>query len=50
MGSDFAKNIEKFRLLNDKTAGGYIIYSGDQEQKVKEIGLVNFKKTAEHIQ
>ena len=48
--SDFAKNIEKFRLLNDKTAEGCVIYSGDQEQKVKEIGLVNFKKTAEHIQ
>ena len=48
--SDFAKNIEKFRLLNDKTAEGCVIYSGDQEQKVKEIGLVNFKKTAELIQ
>ena len=48
--SEFAKNIKKFRLLNDKTAGGCVIYSGEQEQKVNEIGLVNFKKTAEHIQ
>ena len=48
--SEFAKNIKKFRLLNDKTAGGCVIYSGEQEQKIKEIGLVNFKKTAEHIQ
>jgi predicted AAA+ superfamily ATPase len=48
--SEFAKNIQKFRLLNDKTAEGCVIYSGDQEQKVNEIELVNFKKTAEHIQ
>jgi len=48
--SEFAKNIEKFRLLNDKTADGCVIYSGEQEQKVKEIGLVNFKKAADHIQ
>ena len=47
---DFAKNIEKFRLLNDKTAEGCVIYSGDQAQKVKEIELVNFQKMAEYIQ
>ena len=48
--SEFAKNIEKFRQLNDKTAEGCVIYSGEQEQRIKEIGLVNFKKVAEHIQ
>ena len=47
--SEFAKNIEKFRLLNDKTADGCVIYSGEQEQKVKEVELLNFVSTAKKI-
>ncbi len=47
--SEFAKNIKTFRKLNDKTAGGCVIYSGEQEQKVEDIELLNFTATARKI-
>ena len=47
--SEFAINIKTFSKLNDKTADGYVIYSGEQEQKVKEVELLNFVSTAKKI-
>ena len=47
--SEFAKNIKTFRKLNDKTADGCVIYSGEQEQKVEEVELLNFVSTAKKI-
>ena len=47
--SEFAKNIKTFRKLNDKTADGCVIYSGEQEQKVEDIELLNFTATARKI-
>ena len=47
--SEFAKNIKVFRKLNDKTGDGCVIYSGEQEQKVEEVELVNFTSTAKKI-
>lgn len=47
--SEFAKNIKTFRKLNDKTADGGVIYSGEQEQKVEDIELLNFTATARKI-
>lgn len=44
--SDFAVNIRKFEKLNDKTAGGCVIYSGDNAQKIGDIQLLNFVDTA----
>ena len=44
--SDFAVNIRKFEKLNDKTAGGSVIYSGDNVQKIGDIQLLNFMDTA----
>ena len=44
--SDFAVNIRKFDKLNDKTAGGSVIYSGDNVQKIGDIQLLNFMDTA----
>lgn len=44
--SDFAVNIRKFEKLNDKTAGGCVIYSGDNVQKIGDIQLLNFMDTA----
>lgn len=44
--SDFAANIRKFEKLNDKTAGGSVIYSGDNVQKIGDIQLLNFMDTA----
>ena len=46
---EFAKNIKIFSKLNDKTADGCVIYSGEQEQKVEEVELVNFTSTAKKI-
>ena len=46
---EFAKNIKIFRKLNDKTAESCVIYSGDQEQKVEEVKLLNFISTAKGI-
>ena len=46
---DCAKNIKVFRKLNDKTADGCVIYSGEQEQKVEEVELVNFTSIAKKI-
>lgn len=47
--SDFAVNIKKFERLNDKTAGGSVIYSGDNVQKIGNIQLLNFVDTADII-
>lgn len=47
--SDFAINIKKFERLNDKTAGGSVIYSGDNVQKIGNIQLLNFVDTADII-
>ena len=47
--SEFAKNIKTVRKLNDKTADGGVIYSGEQEQKVEDIELLNFTATARKI-
>lgn len=47
--SDFAVNIRKFERLNDKTAGGSVIYSGDNVQKIGNIQLLNFVDTADII-
>ena len=47
--SEFAKNIKTFCKLNDKTADGCVIYSGDAEQKVEEVELLNFTATARKI-
>lgn len=47
--SDFAVNIRKFERLNDKTAGGSVIYSGDNMQKIGNIQLLNFVDTADII-
>ena len=47
---DFAKNIKTFSKLNDKTADGCVIYSGEQEQKVDDVELVNFISTAKKVQ
>ena len=47
--SDFAKNIKKFSQINDKTADGCVIYSGEQEQKVEDIELINFVNTGKII-
>ena len=46
---DFARGIGKFRVLNDKTADGCIIYAGKTEQTVDHVALANFVSTAEHI-
>lgn len=43
--SDFAANIKKFRQLNDKTSGGSVIYSGENNQKIGEVQLLNFTAT-----
>ena len=48
--SDFAVNIRKFEKLNDKTAGGSVIYSGDNVQKIGDIQLLNFMDTAGIVQ
>ncbi|MBE6366219.1 MAG: ATP-binding protein [Lentisphaerae bacterium] len=47
--NDFAKNIKKFRQLNNKTANGAVIYSGEQEQNVGEVELLNFTSTGNKI-
>ena len=47
--SDFAVNIKKFGTLNDKTADGSIIYSGDNTQKIGDVQLLNFMDTASVI-
>ena len=47
--SDFTKNIKKFNQINDKTADGCVIYSGEQEQKVEDIELINFVNTGKII-
>lgn len=47
--SEFAKNIKTFCKLNDKTPDGCVIYSGDAEQKVEEVELLNFTATARKI-
>lgn len=47
--SDFAVNIKKFEKLNDKTAGGSVIYSGDNVQKIGDIQLLNFMDTADIV-
>ena len=47
--SDFAANIKKFGTLNDKTADGSIIYSGDNTQKIGDVQLLNFMDTASVI-
>ena len=47
--SEFAKSIKIFRKLNDKTADGCVIYSGEQEQKVEDVDLLNFTTTAKQI-
>ena len=47
--SAFAVNIKKFERLNDKTAGGSVIYSGDNVQKIGNIQLLNFVDTADII-
>ena len=47
--SDFAVNIKKFERLNDKTAGGSVIYSGDNVQKIGNIQLLIFVDTADII-
>lgn len=48
--SDFAVNIRKFEKLNDKTADGSVIYSGDNVQKIGDIQLLNFMDTAGIVQ
>ena len=47
--SDFAVNIKKFGTLNDKTADGSIIYSGDNTQTIGDVQLLNFMDTASVI-
>ena len=47
--SEFAKSIKIFRKLNDKTADGCVIYSGEQQQKVEDVDLLNFTTTAKQI-
>lgn len=47
--SDFAVNIKKFVTLNDKTADGSIIYSGDNTQNIGDVQLLNFVDTASAI-
>lgn len=46
---DFSRNIEKFGRLNDKTAGGCVIYAGETEQDIGSVSLVNFISTADRI-
>ena len=46
---NFARNIGKFKALNDKTADGCVIYAGTAEQTVDHIVLANFVSTANHI-
>ena len=47
--SDFAKNIKNFSKFNAETANGCVIYSGEQEQKVEDIELINFVNTGKII-
>ena len=47
--SDFAKNIEKFRLLSPNTGDGTVIYSGDVQQGIGDNRLINFANTTSAI-
>lgn len=47
--SDFAKNIEKFRLLSPNTGEGTVIYSGDVQQGIGDNRLINFANTTSAI-
>jgi hypothetical protein len=49
--SDFLKKLRFFqKLVGDRAPRGYLIYAGDQEQKVHSIELLNYKKAAQAIQ
>lgn len=46
----FLKQLHFFqKLAGDRAPKGYLIYTGDQEQKIRTIELLNFKKAASTI-
>lgn len=45
--SEFLRSIQFFqKLVGDRAPKGYLIYSGDQEQKIGSIQLINYKNSA----
>lgn len=48
--SDFLKNLLFFqKLVKDRAPQGYLIYSGELEQKIGQIGLLNYKRAISSI-
>jgi len=48
--SDFLKNLNFFQnLAGAKSGVGYVIYAGDQEQKIQSFKLLNYKNATEAI-
>lgn len=48
--SDFLKNVQFFQnLVGERAPKGYLIYSGDHEQRIGLINVLNYKKASSLI-
>ena len=48
--SEFLKKLEFFqKLVGDRAPHGYLIYSGDQEQEIRSIKLLNYKRAVQAL-